>query len=288
MASLNTRTAQKIHEAYQDNTIFSAIVFGKRGIGKSSFCLKVIYDIYHNALNFEVRKAWIQTLVQTLSSKEQVSDRADELREEEKTARVLQWDDVEQWMSSDIWQKKNNQEERELLFEVRRLMPTMRTRSASNLYSCDNPLGLDPSIKKRPHHIIKIVKGGNSDHAIPRTARVYSQDVYPSFQKRINPDTLWTHEFDAKLPNWLFNIYDDMRTEYSDRQIRKAKKTREKQRKENAIEKYKITPEQAAYLYLRNQPDVSYRQIMNYTGVNKQTILRKTKELKKKDLDFDI
>lgn len=287
MSNLNTTTARKIYKAHKKDEIFSAIVFGKRGLGKSSFCMKVIYDIFHNALDYDKKKAWEEVIKHTLSSKEQVSDRASNLRKNDETAWALHWDDIGQWMSSDIWQQKGNEKERKLLFEIRKLVPVMRTRSSGNLFSCDNPNELDPSITDRPHHIIKIVRGGNDDHVRPRTARVYPQDIYPSFQRRINPDTLWTHKFDALLPNWFFKLYDKMRTNYADRQIKRTKQKREELRKEEAVEKYKISAEQAAYLYLRNQPDVTYREIMSLTGVNRQTINNHVKKLKKKDLDFD-
>lgn len=288
MPNWNSETARRIYKAHQKDEIFSAIVFGQRGFGKSSFCMKVIYDIFHNAMGYDKKDAWIQVIKQTLSSKEQVSDKADNLRKEDETAIALHWDDIGQWMSSDIWHQKGNQKERELLFEIRKLVPVMRTRSSGNLFSCDNPKELDPSITDRPHHIIKIVKGGNDEHRRPRTARVYAQDVYPSLQKRIDGETLWTHKFDAILPDWFYELYNKMRTNYADRQIKKTKEKREEQRKEEAEEKYKISPEQAGYLYLRNQPDVSYSDIMNLTGVATSTISRHAGKLKKKDLDFDV
>jgi len=283
--SLNTQTAEKIMEAHQREQIFSAIVFGKRGYGKSSFCMKVIYDIFHNAIGLGVQDAWVKSIEQTISSKEQLSDKADELRKNDKIAVVLHHDDVGQWMSSDIWQRKGNDEERQLLYEIRRLVPVMRTRSSGNLYSCDNPLELDTSIKKRPHHIVKIVKGGNDDHSIPRTARVYSQDVYPSLQKRIKGDSLWTHKFDAKLPDWVYDLYQDMRKKYADRSIERAKEQREKAQREEEKEKYRLTKEQAAYLYIIN-PDKSYRDFARMTNINRTTICKTVKKIKNKDIEL--
>ncbi len=236
MPNLNTETARKIYEAHKKKELFSAIVFGKRGYGKSSFCLKVIYDLYHNGYGYDIKDAWLKAIQKTVNSKEQLSDVANDLREEDKRAKVLHLDDIGQWMSGDIWQKKGNAEERELLFEIRRLVPVMRTRSAGNLFSCDNPLELDSSIRNRPHHIIKIVKGGNDDHRRPRTARIYPQDVYPSLQKRISADTLWTHKFDAMLPDWVYDIYERIRKKYADRTIKRAKDKRENAKEDKGPE----------------------------------------------------
>lgn len=272
--NLTSETSRKIWQSHKKDEIFSAIVYGERGVGKSSFCLKILYDLYHNGRGMDYKDAWMKALNQTINGREELAERASKLRKEDRKTMALHMDDVGQWFTGDLWQRKGI--DRNLLYEIRDLMPVMRTRSSCNLYSCDDPTSLETSIKNRPHKIIKIMRGGDSEHERPRTARIYSQDVYPSLTKRIDADELWTHKFDAMLPDWFYKKYNPKRKEYADKAIQRIEDKRNERDEEDIEEKYSIEPEQAAYAYLKVKNNgginVTYSKLEEITGVKKRTI----------------
>jgi len=284
---LTTETARHLYNAYESDEIFSAVIFGQRGYGKSSFCMKILYDLFHNGLGYGYNPAWNKVLENTLHSKKMFSEKFDNLREEDDKARGLHLDDAEQWLSSLVWQKKGNKKERKLMEEIRTLLPAMRTRSSGNLFSCDNPLKLDTSIRDRPLKRIKIVKIDNPKFQRPRQARVYSQDVYPSLTQRIDGDSLWTHDFDATLPDEVFRKYNKMRKSYSDRAIEQISQSRKELTDDGFEERFKVTLEQAAAIYIANE-DASYRNVGGMTDWTHPTISKKVKELKEEGLDKKI
>ena len=208
MLKLSARlgTSRKILDAYEKCEFFGVIVYGSQGIGKSTYMLKVLKEVYGS---------WDLALQHVVFS---FDDLIDIIRSEERIP-CIGWDDA--GIHGHKYKYFKHKESAEL---ISAWLDAIRTQIAGLIITTVNPFNLLKPVRtslgmrycKVTHHI--------EDH---RIANVYEMSVLPNgktFTRCIYKDY-----FKARLPDHIYRKYIAMRDQF----YKEAKK-----RLIEAIEKY--------------------------------------------------
>jgi len=89
---IESRTVRNILYARKHNGLYSSVVTGKRGAGKSSYCIQVLYRVFRD-LGFECEESWQMSLDRTLYTIPDIIDFLDKSTDKE-FKDIFIWDDA--------------------------------------------------------------------------------------------------------------------------------------------------------------------------------------------------
>lgn len=224
--SIESRTIRNILYARRHNGLYSSIVTGKRGIGKSSYCIQILFRVFRS-LGFEVDESWEMALDRTLYTIPEIIDFLDSSTDKE-FKDIFIWDDAGVFAGGVRW--FTNQQEmvfiesicdtlRDSVYGVLLNVPDIRTLSR-RLRTYDDYLIKIHSLKDKDKQVfIDNSFNGNVDNL--REARLYIKTMTPAGQVRVYKQYYDT--FNVILPEWVYNRYKDKRHLYTKNNIRSLK-----------------------------------------------------------------
>ena len=204
---------QKMLAAYP-NGFCGAIVTGARGIGKSSFVLNAVWEMYRE-LGYDEEAAWRKTLsVCKFTISEVIEFIEDNILSDNK-AHALIWDDAGVHASTMEWWTN-----RDALKRLKGVLDTIRTGVCSLILTTPNESDLTKLLRNYDDYIIQI--GYSDTGGEYRIAKGYLKRTLPSGVMRIYPK--FRNEFRVILPDWVFDDYMKMRNKILEEQLRAVKK----------------------------------------------------------------
>ena len=195
-----------INSLYVQNEFKPFIVYGPLGIGKSSYAMKAVAEIYggKDSLNWEAVKTHL-----VFHPKDFV-ERCNRMVEHGERDKVLIWDDAAMWLSCLEWNDV-------FVRSVTKYLSVARTNWASIIFTAPLPTHVVKKLRGLPDCItVKIIKTKN-DLDAPQRCRLgkgYRYWVSPDMRKS-GVREIFEDKFTAILPNPFYYWYKPIRDHYA-------------------------------------------------------------------------
>lgn len=191
------------------NGFRSAIVEGRQGIGKSSYCIKVQKEVYQELYELNETDSWNKALDNVMFSIDDIILKLTEAKNNKEIIPCLIWDDAGVHGSNIKWFKHKDQVDM-----IKSLLETARTRVTGLLINCTSREGLMTCIRNQRGYVVEIV---NLDGRWARCAKGYNLFRLPSGTRRVFKN--FEDTFSCYLPKWVYEKYKVKRESYADQAI---------------------------------------------------------------------
>jgi len=215
---IESRTIRSILYARKHNGLYSSIVTGARGIGKSSYCIQVLFRVFRT-LGFDVDESWQMSLDRVLYTIPEVVDFLDSSSDKE-FKDIFVWDDAGVFAGGVRW--LTNQREMVLIESI---CDTMRDCVYGVLFNVPDIRTLSRRIRSYDDNLVKIHRlrfkdqnrfDGNGENV--REARFYNKVISPAGQVRVYKK--YSDNFDVIIPDWVYSKYIVKRHSYTKSNIK--------------------------------------------------------------------
>jgi hypothetical protein len=226
---IESRTIRSILYARKHNGLYSSIITGQRGIGKSSYCIQVLYRIFRT-LKYEQDEAWQMALDRTLYTIPEIIQFLDTSTDNPHKDLFI-WDDAGVFAGGVRW--LTNQQEMVLIESI---CDTLRDSVYGIFLNVPDVRTLSRRLRTYDDYLVKIYKIIDNkktreifeDTSSLREARLYKKMVTPAGQVRVYKQYYDT--FDVILPNWVYEKYKEKRHRYTKENINNLKRLLEKKK----------------------------------------------------------
>ena len=200
--------AKRILKAHP-NGFVGAIVEGRRGIGKSSYCLKSMYEVYKAHLGCSTEDAWEAALSNTLFDVDDVIKKLGKAADDNEVVLAWTWDDCGVGGSNMLWMIEYHK-----VNVLKALMDTVRSVATGVLLNCPNREGILKMLRSYDDYLVDIHK---LDGHYSRVARGYNIYKLPSGMRRVYKN--FEDKYSCHLPNWVFDKYEVTRNSYTKKAV---------------------------------------------------------------------
>ena len=210
-------TVELIDYNYYLNEMSPLIVYGKLGIGKSSYAMQVsacAYGTYDNP-DWEKMKEYI------VFKPEDFVQRCMDMLDEDQREKVLIWDDAGLWLYAMDYNDP-------FVIAVTKYLNVARTNWAAIIFTTPTPTMVIKKLRSLPDCLtIKITKITDDRVRIQRLrkARVYEHRMLPDMIKSRTKDKWDDVGWDAMLPDDVYKWYDPIRKKYAKEAVREMHRT---------------------------------------------------------------
>ena len=208
--------SKKVLNAIENNSFESALVVGKRSIGKSSYSIKVAKEVYQTLYDLNDKEAYRMAIESICFSLDDIITVMKTYHYEDRKPIVI-WDDSGAYGSGLMYHSHIS----EFGF-LKGGMDTIRTVCAGLLLTAPNQKSMIGFLRDYDDYIIRIIK----DRSWQRIATGYNRTTLPSGKRVIRK--LWQDRFSAYLPNDIYHIYMDLRDKYKFELIRELEQSQQK------------------------------------------------------------
>lgn len=221
--NIESRTIKSILYARKHNGLYSSVVTGKRGIGKSSYCIQVLFRVFR-LLDYDVETSWQMSLDRVLYTIPDIIDFLDK-SSEDPDKDIFVWDDAGVFAGGVRW--LTNQQEMVLIESI---CDTLRDSVYGLLLNVPDIRTLSRRLRTYDDYLVKIhhIKDTEENRDVLgdltnlREARLYRKTILPSSQVRIYK--YYYDTFDVMLPTWVYEKYKEKRHQYTRNNIAELKK----------------------------------------------------------------
>lgn len=212
------------------NGFVGAIVEGKRGVGKSSYCIKVMKGVYQELYGLNDEDAYNMALEHVLFDLDDVIPFLKKAIDSDSMIPVVTWDDAGVHGSNIRW--FTNMHQVELL---KAMTDTVRTGVTGLLLNCPERSGLLKILRNYNDYIVDIIKtgsgGGRGYNSYGRYARGYNLYRLPSGTVRVYKN--FQDEYSCYLPKWVYEKYMIERKKYFQKAVEAMEAMQKKMGKKN-------------------------------------------------------
>ena len=211
-------TMINILKARKNNGLFSAIVVGERGIGKSSYSIQTLYQVFR-ILGYDQETSWNMALDRMLFKIKDVINFLEE-SSQKKDKDIFIWDDAGVFAGGVRW--LTHYKEMALIESV---CDTLRSCLYGLLLTVPDIRTLSRRLRSYDDYVVKIYydkKQDENDSSNSRTARIYKKAMSPAGQSRIYKR--YYDRFDIMLPDWVYRKYQLKRKKYGQEDLQHLKK----------------------------------------------------------------
>lgn len=208
--------SKKVLNAIENNSFESALVVGKRSIGKSSYSVKVAKEVYQTLYDITDKEAYRMAIESICFSLNDIITVMKKYHYQDRKPIVI-WDDAGAYGSGLRYHTHIS----EFAF-LRGGMDTIRTVCAGLLLTAPNQKALIRFLRDYDDYIIRVVK----IDGWYRMATGYNRTTLPSGKRVIRK--LWQDRFSAYLPNNVYRTYMNLRDKYKDELIRELEESQQK------------------------------------------------------------
>jgi len=217
---MNSPTIINILKARKTNGLYSSIIIGRRGIGKSSYAIQTLFQVFRT-LGYDKEESWEMALDRVLYTIPDVVKFLDNSRNK-KDLDIFIWDDAGVYAGGVRW--FTHQKEMVLLESI---SDTLRNMVYGVLLTVPDIRTLSRRLRSYDDFIIKIYMSQNNNGKEPvdpniRQARIYNKSMTPVGQVRIYKQ--YNDNFDIMLPDWVYKKYQDKRRSYGGQELKHLKK----------------------------------------------------------------
>ncbi len=195
---------QKILKAYEENGLVIAEIFGKQGVGKTTYAIKTLREVYKE-LGYE--DPWGEALSHTFFD---IKDALPFLRESAESGKripALLFDDAGTWLIKYSWYQKD-------MKSFIKLFNLIRSLTAGILFTTPHPDDILKNVRDKTWYKIKVVRNGKKDGVQQGIAKHYRYLIVKKHGELRNlvDEYAWDF-FRVKLPDEVFQRYEQMRRE---------------------------------------------------------------------------
>ena len=218
---IESKTIKSILYARKHNGLYSSIITGQRGIGKSSYCIQILYNIFRT-LGFDIDTSWQMSLDRTLYTIPEIIDFLDQSTEQEYKDLFI-WDDAGVFAGGVRW--LTNQQEMVLIESI---CDTLRDSVYCILLNVPDIRTLSRRLRSYDDYLTKIYRISEKnkkyfkDSTNLREARLYKKIITPAGQVRVYKQYYDT--FDIMLPDYIYEKYKEKRHKYTKNNIANLKR----------------------------------------------------------------
>ena len=191
--------------AWKTGGFTSGIIEGPRGIGKSSYAMKIMYDVF-SCMGYHEEVAWDMALERMLYRINDIIEFLDRSTRKRNPECVFCWDDAAVFGSSMVWYTNVK-----LVHLLQSTLDTIRGSVSAMLLTCPNQSQLLKFLRTYDGYIIRINYA--EDGGTYRDAKGYIWRSLPSGMKRIYPS--FNDFYSCRLPNAIFKRYQRKRKSYN-------------------------------------------------------------------------
>jgi hypothetical protein len=216
------------------NGFCGCVVEGRRGIGKSSYCLKIMKEIYQEIYHCSEKEGYEYALKYTLYDIEDIIRTLKDANDNSETIPAITWDDAGVHGSSLQWFINMEQ-----VNELKAITDTIRTAVTGFIINCTDRSGLLSHLRKYDDLLVEIVRdrsgGGNTytteqgENKIykswERIARGYNIFKLPSGKRMIYKQ--FEDYYSCYLPKDIYDVYMDQRKFYMTQAIQHMEEMRQ-------------------------------------------------------------
>jgi len=220
-AEIESRTIKSILYARKHNGLYSSIVTGARGVGKSSYCIQILFRVFRT-LGYDVDSSWEMALDRILYKIPEVVDFLEDSSEKPHKD-IFIWDDAGVFAGGVRW--LTNQEEMVLIESI---CDTLRDCVYGVLFTVPDVRTLSRRIRTYDDYLVKIKRLNNKDRESfnnsedIREARLYKKVITPASQVRVYRQ--YYDNFNVMLPSWVYEKYKKKRYSYTKENITALKR----------------------------------------------------------------
>jgi len=226
---IESRTIKSILYARKNNGLYSSIVTGARGVGKSSYCIQILFRIFRT-LGYEIDEAWQMSLDRVLYKVPEVVEFLEQAADKPNKD-IFVWDDAGVFAGGVRW--LTNQHEMVLIESI---CDTLRDCVYSVLFTVPDVRTLSRRIRTYDDYLVKIHRLNFKDQQnfdngeTIREARLYKKIITPASQVRVYKQ--YYDNFDVMLPFWVYEKYKEKRHKYTKENIQALKEHLSKSKKD--------------------------------------------------------
>jgi len=220
--NIASRTIKSILYARKHNGLYSSIVTGQRGIGKSSYCIQILYNVFRT-LGYEVDESWQMALDRTLYTIPEIIKFLDESTDKPDKDLFI-WDDAGVFAGGVRW--LTNQQE---MVYIESICDTLRDSVYGIFLNVPDIRTLSRRLRTYDDFLVKIYRLNDEkikllyeDPTTIREARLYKKMITPASQVRVYRQ--YKDNFDVMLPSWVYEEYKEKRHKYTKNNIAHLKK----------------------------------------------------------------
>jgi len=203
------------------NGFCGATITGPRGIGKSSFALNAVWELFR-LLGYDEDESWEMALAHCKFTMAETLDFIEKNIASDDKAHCLIWDDTGVYASTLEWW-----ENRGALKRLKSVTDTIRTGVCSLILTTPSEADLTKFLRNYDDYIVQI--GYSPDGGKYRIAKGYIKRTLPSGTIRIY--SKFKNKFYVYLPDWVFDKYMARRNAVLGEQIKRLKeKLKEKEK----------------------------------------------------------
>lgn len=192
---MTTVTKFRLTEQIDKEEFTGATISGIQRLGKSSYALQVMYDLYGD---------WNEVFNNTFFKIDDLVNHLTKLVKEKRRVKCILWDDAGVHGTSQIyWTDK------ELYRYLGALMDVIGTTTKGLIMTTPNPYGLVKQIRNYEWMIVKISKHDQNN----RFAKGYINQMLPSGDRKIK--IVFMDRFTKILPDKVFERYNEIRQSYN-------------------------------------------------------------------------
>lgn len=194
--------AEKIKKEHP-NGFVSAVIYGQRGVGKSTYQMTVAKDLFMVDDGLEKKPAYRKALDKMLY---RPGDLIREIEEGTRkgSKRIILLDDASAHLSKYLYFEDRKQTQL-----LQKLSDTLRTATTGFLMSCPNPKNLLKTLKSYPDYSVKITKEGSEYR---RKATIYRTSYLPSGTPRVYK--IAEDKYSCYIPKEIWRDYKKKRKSY--------------------------------------------------------------------------
>lgn len=148
--SKNLWLADRIIEAYKENSFRSAVIFGRQGVGKTTYALKCARDVYATLKGISKDDAWDYAFNNFFMDLSSAVKRLKEAFEHRETIPVVIFDDAGVWLSKYAWYER-------YMKALYNIFALIRNLASAVIFTAPSPNDIAFFLREKGWYQIKIV-----------------------------------------------------------------------------------------------------------------------------------
>ena len=208
----------KIIEAYKTNGFESAIVFGKQGVGKTTYALKVAKEVYQR-LGHEPHEAWEFALDSLFFELKDALRLMKIFRENDRTIPVIIFDDAGLWLQKYEWQRED-------LMKFYKVYNIIRNIVSGLIFTTPSPNDITFYVREKGWKLVKIIRNGSQKNGFSKAKAKIAVNTITIKKGKVQNVVKWKtiDDYTVHLPDWVFKEYQERRKVYEEKALEELDK----------------------------------------------------------------
>ncbi|AQQ16864.1 ORF9 [Sulfolobus spindle-shaped virus 3] len=201
----------RIINAYKSNGFESAITFGKQGVGKTTYALKVAKEVYQR-LGHEPDESWQLALDSLFFELKDALQLMKIFRQNNRTIPIIIFDDAGIWLQKYLWYKEE-------MIKFYRIYNIIRNIVSGIIFTTPSPNDIAFYVREKGWKLIMITRNGRQPDGTPKAQAKIAVNKITIVKGKISNKVKWrtVDDYTVKLPDWVYKEYVERRKFYEEK-----------------------------------------------------------------------